>query len=41
MVTEGSTAMKCPAEFGKIITQNFDTFPPRIYNYTDGDPERN
>ena len=40
MVTEGSTAMRCAAEFGKIISQHFDVFPPRIYAYTDGGPER-
>ena len=40
MVTGGSTAMRCATEFGKIISQHFDIFPPRIYAYTDGDPER-
>ena len=41
MVTEGSTAMRCAAEFAKIISQHFDVFLPRIYVYTDGGPERN
>ena len=40
MVTEGSTVMRCAAEFGKIISQHFDVFPPRIYAYTDEGPER-
>ena len=39
MVTEGSTAMRCSAEFGKVICQHFNVFPPRIYAYTDGGPE--
>ena len=40
MVTECSTAMRCAAMFGKIISQYFNVFPPRIYAYTDGGPER-
>ena len=40
MVTEGSIAMRCDAEFGKIISQHFNIFLPRIYDYTDGGPER-
>ena len=40
MVAGGSTAMRCTIEFGKIISQHFDVFPPRIYAYTDGGPER-
>ena len=40
MVTEGSTAMKCAAKFGKIISQHFDVFPAKVYAYTDGGPER-
>ena len=40
MVTEGSTAMRCAAEFGKIISQYFDVFLPLIYAYTDRGPER-
>ena len=35
MVTEGSTVMRCAVEFGKIISQHFNIFPPRIYTYTD------
>ena len=40
MVTGGSTAMRCTTEFGKIISQHFDVFPPRIYACTDGGSER-
>ena len=40
MVTEGSTAMRCAAKFGKIISQHFNIFPPKIYTYTDRGPER-
>ena len=39
MVTEGKTAMRCTAEFSKIISQHFDVFSPRIYTYTDWSPE--
>ena len=40
MVTEGSTAMRCAAKFGKIISQHSDVFPPKIYAYIEGGPER-
>ena len=40
MVSEGSTAMRCAAELGELMIEQFETIPPYLYVYSDGGPER-
>ena len=40
MVSEGSTSMRCAAELGELMIEQFETIPPYLYVYSDGDPER-
>ena len=38
--SKGSTAMRCAAELGELMIEQFETIPPYLYVYSDGDPER-
>ena len=40
MVSEGSTAMRCAAEFGELMKEQFETIPPYFYVYSDCGPEK-
>ena len=40
MVSEGSTSMRCAAELGELMIEQFETIPPYLYVYSDGGPER-
>ena len=38
--SKGSTAMRCAAELGELMIEQFETIPPYLYVYSDGGPER-
>ena len=40
MASEDSTAMRCAAELGELMIEQFETIPPYLYAYSDGGPDR-